>query len=245
MLKDRDALIANAKKYSTFIYIALALVAVLLMKYLESPEINPNKYGGAEQFGQFGDYIGGILNPIFGFITVLLLLQSATHNQHERMREKNLRDIEALNKLLEHSKENFEKKLKSNIFVDSKNTAISLFLYSFNRDNYSSEIINSFSKAITAVKSARTMQSLSKLEDFDLLHYEIFNIKQALLTVIKHYEKLLELEDFEYAQAAIANQLLNFYLQTIQFDLFTEDETRNVGLKIEKYRHRIFQNSSD
>ena len=68
MIKDKDTLIDYAKKNSTFIYIALALVAMLLMQYLESPEINSNEFGGAEQFGQFGDYIGGILNPIFGFV---------------------------------------------------------------------------------------------------------------------------------------------------------------------------------
>lgn len=42
-----------------------------------------NFYGGklsssSEQWGQLGDYFGGILNPIFGFVTVLILIATIT-----------------------------------------------------------------------------------------------------------------------------------------------------------------------
>lgn len=35
-----------------------------------------NGLGGTEQFGQFGDYVGGVLNPSLSFITILLLIWS-------------------------------------------------------------------------------------------------------------------------------------------------------------------------
>jgi hypothetical protein len=38
--------------------------------------------GNQEELGQFGDFIGGILNPFFGFLTVLSLLNSIKEQRH-------------------------------------------------------------------------------------------------------------------------------------------------------------------
>ncbi|MGL4476173.1 MAG: hypothetical protein ACRCT7_17220 [Shewanella sp.] len=39
--------------------------------------------GNQEQFGQFGDYLGGVLNPILGFATVVLLVVSLKLQMNE------------------------------------------------------------------------------------------------------------------------------------------------------------------
>lgn len=52
-----------------------------------------NSLGGTASFGAFGDYIGGLLNPILGFATVILLIYSI------RIQMRELRDsTEALQK---------------------------------------------------------------------------------------------------------------------------------------------------
>lgn len=55
---------------------ATAVLIVLVIVYLAAPNILASELGGPEEFGQFGDYIGGLLNPTFGFLTVCLLLYS-------------------------------------------------------------------------------------------------------------------------------------------------------------------------
>lgn len=43
-------------------------------------------FGDQESFGQFGDYVGGVLNPIFAFLTICLLLLSI-HVQLQELKE--------------------------------------------------------------------------------------------------------------------------------------------------------------
>jgi len=49
-----------------------AAVAILVYVY----KFKGNGLGGTTEFGELGDYIGGILNPILGFATVALLIFS-------------------------------------------------------------------------------------------------------------------------------------------------------------------------
>ena len=55
---------------------ATGLITLLLAFYLSSEKVDPKKLGEPQHFGQFGDYIGGILNPIFGLSTICLLIWS-------------------------------------------------------------------------------------------------------------------------------------------------------------------------
>lgn len=63
-------------KYSTFVLFAMFIVTLALSTYLNSNYVDIRHIGNQEELGQFGDFVGGILNPIFGFLTVLLLLNS-------------------------------------------------------------------------------------------------------------------------------------------------------------------------
>lgn len=53
----------------------LALVALItIVAYVFFDKVTYGQSGNVGSFGQSGDYFGGILNPIFGFLTVVLLL---------------------------------------------------------------------------------------------------------------------------------------------------------------------------
>lgn len=58
------------------IFSAIGALFVLLTFYLNGSKVNYEELGTPAQFGQLGDFIGGILNPIFGFITLLMLVES-------------------------------------------------------------------------------------------------------------------------------------------------------------------------
>ncbi len=74
-----------------------AALALMVLVYLHGNATIEDELGGPTQFGQFGDYIGGVLNPIFGFLTVLLLIGTAQHSRKElnlARQEYNRRQIE-------------------------------------------------------------------------------------------------------------------------------------------------------
>lgn len=55
--------------------IVIAIVA--LFAYMDTfAEGNLWKFGSKEDFGVFGDFVGGVLNPLFAFFTVILLVYS-------------------------------------------------------------------------------------------------------------------------------------------------------------------------
>lgn len=71
--------------YQNIIPIAILLIGILVFFYRSSSLLDNSTLGNTEKFGQLGDYIGGLLNPIFGFITVLLLIHSLkTERAHKR-----------------------------------------------------------------------------------------------------------------------------------------------------------------
>lgn len=55
---------------------AFAVLSVYISKF-------NGKLGNQELFGQFGDYLGGVLNPIIGFATIVLLVVSLTLQMKE------------------------------------------------------------------------------------------------------------------------------------------------------------------
>lgn len=83
--KFNQKIISFIEKYilSTVIF-TLGSLAIF---YLSSNKIDNTSLGDTAAFGQLGDYVGGILNPIFGFITILLLIHNLkTQRAHEKSR---------------------------------------------------------------------------------------------------------------------------------------------------------------
>lgn len=51
------------------------------------PDVAEPEY--ADTLGQFGDYVGGLLNPIFGFASFLMVLKTLRHQAHQATQEHN------------------------------------------------------------------------------------------------------------------------------------------------------------
>lgn len=69
--------------YALAIICISVVIGIMTSVYLQGEATIDDKLGGPTQFGQFGDYIGGVLNPILGFITILLLLHAASLNKKQ------------------------------------------------------------------------------------------------------------------------------------------------------------------
>lgn len=56
--------------------LVIAVISLMTKYYINADYVDYSELGTPAQFGQLGDYFGGMLNPVFGFLTVILLLTS-------------------------------------------------------------------------------------------------------------------------------------------------------------------------
>ena len=84
----RQSVTAEDKKSTTSFYtlvgfiIAVVVAAAFVVLSVYLTKFN-GQLGNQELFGQFGDYLGGVLNPILGFATVVLLVVSLKLQMNE------------------------------------------------------------------------------------------------------------------------------------------------------------------
>ena len=64
------------------VILGIALAVMIRLYHLGEGTLS-TEFGGPDAFGQFGDYVGGLLNPIFGFLTVCLLIAAGRDTKHQ------------------------------------------------------------------------------------------------------------------------------------------------------------------
>jgi len=77
MAKDIDLRVFSIKKVTLIVAVVIFIVLfIVITVFLSSDQVDSSAFGGPESFANFGDYIGGVLNPFFGFMTICLLVYS-------------------------------------------------------------------------------------------------------------------------------------------------------------------------
>ncbi len=64
-------------------YIWAAAVCVVLVLAVYAWRFYGRSMGGAAEFGAFGDFVGGVINPLLGFVTIWLLVKSLQFQRDE------------------------------------------------------------------------------------------------------------------------------------------------------------------
>lgn len=65
-----------------YVILFLAFMGAITLASIYFYQFN-GEFGGQEVFGQFGDFIGGVLNPFLSFLTIILLLLSVWFQRQE------------------------------------------------------------------------------------------------------------------------------------------------------------------
>jgi len=63
--------------------VSLGLLAVACVVAAYIGNFNSHEIGGPSDWAQFGDYVGGVANPLLGFVTILLLVISLKYQSDE------------------------------------------------------------------------------------------------------------------------------------------------------------------
>lgn len=139
-------------------------------------------------WGQLGDFIGGLLNPIFGFISIILLIQSL-----KLQNESNRKLIEQIN----DSKKNEKLKIFENLFfnlIEIKRGYFTQFEIVFNtpqgKKNFNRDVaVDRLERVIHHLKSSG--QSENQIRDF----LKDINDKNNIFSQIRCFYVIVKLID--------------------------------------------------
>lgn len=120
--------------------IAFAVIAAIVYFYFNSPNVDTENWGSPAEFGQFGDMIGGIINPIFGFLTVIFLVLTLQIEIRQSHRGKKLSDRAELMNILTSSKLEFKNAVENEIIINGKGEKQSLANVRLYRNRFETEI---------------------------------------------------------------------------------------------------------
>ena len=122
-----------------------------------------------EVWGQLGDFLGGVMNPLFGFITILLLLESLKYQNTANL---------SLSTQISHSEKNEKLKVFENLFfhlISAQRNLYIKFKIKVILDNnqvselYTAEAVDKIEKVfIEEIDKGKDFTELKDLYDVDL-----------------------------------------------------------------------------
>lgn len=215
----------------TFIYLAVILIGALLAIYLNSDYVNFYRIGDQEKLGQFGDYVGGILNPIFGFITVLLLLLNLKFEENLSEREQAFRHRDDINELLVLAKKEFKSVVEEEFFENRRGKKICFSNLYTEREEFN-EFFSEISKykLILEKHPNPTLMDVVGIIEAEKINPSYFSMYQEIINkmndVIVIYNELINPIFPEIINKYTINQMddflvaLNFRLKLISIDQY-------------------------
>ncbi|WP_049630890.1 hypothetical protein [Cellvibrio sp. pealriver] len=210
------------------IFILITIVLIVMMYfYLTSPLVENNNWGGPEQFGQFGDFIGGLVNPLVGICTLGLVMWTITIQRQtlmETRKELNLtrRELIASNSLLANQNVFADKEHKLKLLESAADRQIEEFEKSLylNAIEFSDEFWVAINGLVESSVSRRNpgRNSIANLaiflatespENRDKLNFQLsLEYKKLSAGVIGHIIKLSKLNYVFNATLEEMNELL-------------------------------------
>lgn len=224
---------------STFVLFAFTLASALIAVYLNSDHMEMTKLGNQEKFGQFGDYVGGILNPIFGFITVLLLIHTA--NLHKislddqiktaKYNEK-FRKIDTLNQILKYTHSECNQSLRGGIVLSNgkKISYEELFTVQHNLGSIEYQVLNEIIECIDCIHQ-------NKFEKSNLYFFIIFELVKKHERLLNTYLEIFRIEDYQAAKENIAMQISNELIRINKYLLISQTREAEIRDEIYPYSH--------
>lgn len=171
--------------------------------------------------GALGDYFGGILNPIFSFVTILLLLISLFYQRKELRltREELAKSSVALSKTESHAAEQSEiaKKQLDHLLAQENNKVICGLV-----ERQNSKLSGLLHKQPLSVRDSRTFSLLVSIEVFYFMNrsppHEIKLRTHTVETCALHYAEVIKILMAECSVKSLKTTYLHEFIMLI-FDL--------------------------
>lgn len=198
--------------------------------YATSPSVDVFTRGGPAEFGQFGDMIGGLLNPIFGFITVVLLLRSLKVQNYDLENARIMRDLETLTRTLNDGKERFRHLMDLERLKDE---AGHFSYYSMFVDIQSGHSIERY-KIFTAHADA-IVEDIKNTGNTQRPYFPIIDLVSVSNMIIATYAEIIHVEDYKFMRSIHASELLRFVYEARNYHLISAQNFSELNDFYSKY----------
>lgn len=213
-------------KFPTWLKVSLAfvcLMAFFLLGLYFSKFNGP--LGTQEAFAQFGDFIGGTLNPILGFATVGLLIWSIRLQMKElRLTREELSatrdEAELSRKALENQVQNFDKEAKLTKLSEMINTLDVKY------DRLISKPVYDNGKAVSCLHSmGQQFRAKITCEDFiERCFCGIAMTDNAVIEFVDLLNSPLSAKVVKYQWTELEQTLLKSYMVIMRYDQLVDDK---------------------
>jgi len=228
----------------TLLVAVAALALAILFVYFSN--FNGN-YGTQEVFGAFGDFIGGTLNPVFGFATIVLLIWSIRLQRKELVetRIEFKRSAEAQEKIEKNQRDelNFYKNKETIEHIKSELKILDLK----KQEILNSPFMNNTDISLNAVVNIGTVSALRNFQHIMLgynytgsqeaNHLPITNIITRFISYIMEYyyylQKLQEGKEHELYLMKV-HSFISFIEKLAALRLGTKIQLNGIATKIDK-----------
>ncbi|WP_331352554.1 hypothetical protein [Cellvibrio sp. UBA7671] len=225
-------------KRGKFIYFGLIATSALIIInaiywlihfYLKSSNVLDEQLGGPAEFGQFGDMIGGILNPVFGFITTIvvlytLYLELESSKNNELVRQRNELHDYLIKALKQYDEEVNKKQFNNQSFLD-RYTINNLFnpemLGEYEQAFFLLDKYNKNHKPIPPTESNPIIRPLGRIQ-----------LKQEY--IIRAYVSLIKIHDIGIIKAGLAMELLGWIKTQREHRILSGDESEKITDQVMK-----------
>jgi len=221
------------KTIAVFVAIGIMIVIATYVYQFQN-----NSLGGTASFGAFGDYIGGLLNPILGFATVMLLIFSiriqmkelrdstaaleASQAAHEKLAENSKKELAIIQQGHLDQQEALKKESRRNQLTENAERIIKTFdelmntpymnakhkQYSFHEILHSLTEPDDFIFKNTVTKIDSLMNSKQTLRTDQVKRMHIEDIKKNMNQLLLVFTELKPLLEIPYLRKIWADRLI-------------------------------------
>lgn len=194
------------RSWLAIVFASLALIAVALLSYVFwfYGHLDRKISSSPEQWGQFGDYLGGLLNPILSFISICILVKTAFYQADESKRREDREDRRRFEDrfygALSYQRQSFNDFSLTLLSGGELNRSDAVkFIENLLFDSFDHESLSDASVKNSVFSFVRQFYLILKMIDDEVVVSDVFNGSDKAF----YYRSLINLTDFDLIRMVI------------------------------------------
>ncbi len=202
-----------------YIAILLGTVGVMISFYLNA-NLDYEDAGTPAQYGQLGDYFGGLLNPVFGFITILILLHTWRIEINKSIGDSAQRYRGELYEYLQKSIDSFDADLVKKGFYEEPS-----YLERYTKNGkLMPKFVEEIERLMKTAKEIVDKDNPIPKDQPEALIKSYARLRIKMRTIVWGYIELITVHEISLIRLGLVYDLLNWAEYLIRIGLATQEE---------------------
>ncbi len=228
------------KEYNTAFLISggLGITFVLFAFYLNGNRVDKENFGTPAEFGQLGDYFGGILNPIFGLTTIVILIYSIKIELNNSTRDSKVKSRSELGQYLTKCLKSFEEDLlKKEYFIPMSSPESYMQRYVNSNGHFKLHMKDEIIFLLTRTNELKAGAPV-KPDDPEFLLLPFSRTRTKLFRIIDSYRELIKTNEHWIIKHGLKYDFFQWLIDQEMRGLIASNEVSDLQDEIEK----LFEN---